>query len=81
MKKVRKIVPDHFLLGPGVGAQGGSLSEVAKYGLNKQCGLLVNSSRGIIYAGQGEDFAEAARAEALIIQQQMEVILQDAGLL
>ena len=80
MKKVRKIVPDHFLLVPGVGAQGGSLTEVAKHGLNKQCGLLVNSSRGIIYASNGEDFAEAARAEALIIQQQMEVILDEAGL-
>lgn len=81
MKKVRKIVPDHFLLVPGVGAQGGSLTEVAKNGLNKQCGLLVNSSRAIIYASHGEDFAEAARAEALIVQQQMEVILEEAGLL
>ncbi len=81
MKKVRKIVPDHFLLVPGVGAQGGSLTEVAKNGLNDKCGLLVNPSRGIIYASQGEDFAEAARAQALIMQQQMEVILDEAGLL
>ena len=80
MKKVRKIVPDNFLLVPGVGAQGGSLTEVAKNGLNDKCGLLVNSSRGIIYASQGEDFAEAARAQALIMQQQMEVILDEAGL-
>ncbi|MCB9190736.1 MAG: orotidine-5'-phosphate decarboxylase [Flavobacteriales bacterium] len=80
LKKVREIVPDHFLLVPGIGAQGGSLAEVAKNGLNKTCGLLVNSSRGIIYASKGEDFAEAARAEALLIQQQMEVILDEAGL-
>ncbi|MBI1287606.1 MAG: orotidine-5'-phosphate decarboxylase [Flavobacteriales bacterium] len=81
LKKIRKIVPDHFLLVPGVGAQGGSLTQVAKYGLNDHCGLLVNSSRAIIYASKGEDFAEAARAEALILQQQMEVILEEAGLL
>lgn len=80
MQKVRKIVPNHFLLVPGVGAQGGSLAEVAKHGLNESCGLLVNSSRGIIYASQGEDFAEAARAQALFIQQQMEAILDEAGL-
>jgi orotidine-5'-phosphate decarboxylase len=81
LERIRQIVPDHFLLVPGVGAQGGSLNEVAKYGLNDKCGLLVNSSRGIIYASKGEDFAEAARAEALILQQQMEVILDEAGLL
>ncbi|MBL4585500.1 MAG: orotidine-5'-phosphate decarboxylase [Flavobacteriales bacterium] len=80
MKKVRKIVPDHFLLVPGVGAQGGSLAGVAKYGLNDKCGLLVNSSRGIIYAGSGEDFAEAARHAALEIQQQMAEILDKAGM-
>ena len=80
MKKVRKIVPDHFLLVPGVGAQGGSLAEVAKHGLNEKCGLLVNSSRGIIYASNGEDFAEAARAQALIMQQEMKLILDEAGL-
>lgn len=80
MKKVRKIVPEHFLLVPGVGAQGGSLSEVAKNGLNDKCGLLVNSSRGIIYASKGEDFAEAARAAALELQQQMASILDEAGL-
>jgi orotidine-5'-phosphate decarboxylase len=77
---IREIVPDHFLLVPGVGAQGGSLAEVAKYGLNKDCGLLVNSSRGIIYAGKKHDFAEKARAEASILQKQMEDILVSAGI-
>lgn len=77
---VRKLAPDHFLLVPGVGAQGGDLSEVCKYGLNSQCGLLINSSRGIIYASQGEDFAERAREEALKLQQEMEQILVKAGL-
>jgi orotidine-5'-phosphate decarboxylase len=78
---VRKLAPDHFLLVPGVGAQGGDLSEVCKYGLNSQCGLLINSSRGIIYASQGEDFAEKAREEALKLQQEMEQILINAGLI
>lgn len=68
---IRKIVPNHFLLVPGVGAQGGSLDEVCKYGMNSDCGLLVNSSRGIIYASQGTDFAEAAAREAKKIQEQM----------
>ncbi|MBO9675776.1 MAG: orotidine-5'-phosphate decarboxylase [Sphingobacteriaceae bacterium] len=77
---VRKLAPTHFLLVPGVGAQGGDLNEVCKYGLNAQCGLLINSSRGIIYAGQGEDFAERAREEALKLQQEMEQILVKAGL-
>ena len=77
---VRKLAPDHFLLVPGVGAQGGDLGEVCKYGLNSQCGLLINSSRGIIYASQGEDFAERAREEALKLQQEMEQILVKAGL-
>ena len=78
---VRKLAPDHFLLVPGVGAQGGDLKEVCKYGLNAQCGLLINSSRGIIYAGQGEDFAEKAREEALKLQREMEAILTAAELL
>lgn len=77
---VRKLAPDHFLLVPGVGAQGGDLKEVCKYGLNSQCGLLINSSRGIIYAGQGEDFAERAREEALKLQKEMEQILVEADL-
>lgn len=72
---IRKIIPDSFLLVPGVGAQGGSLEEVVKYGKNDQIGLLVNSSRGIIYASNGEDFAEAAREKALKLQQQMAELL------
>ena len=79
--EVRKLVPDHFLLVPGVGAQGGSLQEVAKYGMNESCGLLVNSSRQIIYASSGKDFAEAAQAEAKKVQQEMEVILREAALI
>lgn len=72
---VRKVVPNHFLLVPGVGAQGGSLEEVCKYGMNKDIGLLVNSSRGIIYASAGTDFAEKAGAEAQKIAGQMQQIL------
>lgn len=72
---IRKIIPNHFLLVPGVGAQGGSLSEVVKYGMNNDIGLLVNSSRGIIYASQGEDFAEKAREKAKEIQEQMAAFL------
>lgn len=71
LKEIRVIVPDSFLLVPGVGAQGGSLFEVSKYGMNATCGLLVNSSRGIIYASSGEDFAEKAREEAQKIQTEM----------
>lgn len=73
--EIRKIVPESFLLVPGVGAQGGSLSEVCKYGMNDNVGLLINSSRGIIYTSNGFDFAEKARAEALKIQVEMEEIL------
>ena len=79
--EVRKLVPDHFLLVPGVGAQGGSLQEVAKYGMNESCGLLVNSSRQIIYASSGKDFAEAAQAEAKRVQQEMEVLLKEGRLI
>ena len=68
---IRKIVPQHFLLVPGVGAQGGSLEEVCRYGMTKDCGLLVNSSRGIIYADQTERFAEVAGEKARELQQQM----------
>ncbi|MBV6644688.1 MAG: orotidine-5'-phosphate decarboxylase [Cyclobacteriaceae bacterium] len=68
---IRRQIPEHFLLIPGVGAQGGDLEQVCKYGLNKQCGLLVNSSRGIIYASDGEDFAEAAAQVAQTLQHQM----------
>lgn len=72
---IRKIVPDSFLLVPGIGAQGGSLSEVCKYGMNDKIGLLVNSARAIIYASKGTDFAEKAREEALKVQQEMESII------
>ena len=72
LSEIRKTIPDHFLLVPGVGAQGGSLKDVTKYGMNKDCGLLVNSSRGIIYASDTKDFASAAKAEALKLQRQME---------
>jgi len=78
---IRKYAPHNFLLVPGVGAQGGSLEEVCKYGMTKDCGLLVNASRSIIYASNGEDFAEAARAEALSLQGQMEVELERAGVI
>ena len=73
---IRKIVPNHFLLVPGVGAQGGSLEEVCKYGMTQDCGLIVNSSRGIIYASKGHDFADAARKAALEVQQQMAELLK-----
>jgi len=66
---------------PGVGAQGGSLAEVAQNGMNSQCGLLVNSSRGILYASQGDDFAAAAAAEARKMQTQMAAHLNSAGLI
>jgi orotidine-5'-phosphate decarboxylase len=73
--EIRKMIPNSFLLVPGVGAQGGSLAEVCKYGMAPNVGLLVNSSRGIIYASSGTDFAEAARAEAMKMQQEMVTIL------
>ena len=72
---IRKIVPDHFLLVPGVGAQGGSLEEVCKYGMNSECGLLVNSSRAIIYADATERFADVAAEKAAEVQSQMAALL------
>lgn len=78
--EIREIIPHHFLLVPGVGAQGGNLQDVAKYGINSDCGLLVNSSRGIIYAGDGRDFAEKAKVEAQILQKDMAVILSESGI-
>ncbi|HAA00127.1 MAG TPA: orotidine-5'-phosphate decarboxylase [Flavobacteriales bacterium] len=75
LERIRQIVPDHFLLVPGVGAQGGSLEDVARFGMNKDCGLLVNASRSILYASSGSDFAEKAREEALNMQQQMAALL------
>src|SRR5690554_6472117 len=76
-KAIRKIIPNAFLLVPGVGAQGGSLHEVCRYGLTSNVGLLVNSSRGIIYASSGADYAEAAGLEARRVQKEMSVILND----
>jgi orotidine-5'-phosphate decarboxylase len=76
---IRKIIPDSFLLVPGVGAQGGNLQDVCRYGMNDAIGLLINSSRAIIYADSGENFAEKARVEALKIQQEMEMILRFAN--
>ena len=73
---IRRIAPNHFLLVPGVGAQGGSLQEVCKYGMTKNCGLLVNSSRGIIYAGKNKDFAEMAAQKAKELQQEMAIELE-----
>jgi orotidine-5'-phosphate decarboxylase len=81
LKKVRKIVPDHFLLIPGVGAQGGSLKEVSEAGMNSQCGLLVNASRSIIYADITNRFDDAARAAAQEIQTEMAGYLRNAGLI
>ena len=73
--EIRKIVPDSFLLVPGIGAQGGNLQDVCKYGMNDSVGLLINSSRGIIYASNQEDFVQKAREEAKKLQQEMEEIL------
>jgi len=78
-QKIRNIVPDHFLLVPGVGAQGGDLRGVCQYGLNKDIGLLVNSSRGIIYASSQKDFAQKARLKAVELQQEMFGILEEKG--
>jgi orotidine-5'-phosphate decarboxylase len=74
--EIRKLIPESFLLVPGVGAQGGSLQEVCKYGMNDTIGLLINSSRAIIYASSGEDFAQKAREEALKMQQEMKLIIE-----
>ena len=78
---IRKLAPEYFLLVPGVGAQGGSLEEVCRYGMTSDCGLLVNSSRGIIYASTGSDFAEVAGQKAKELQEQMAVQLQSAGVI
>ena len=81
LKKIRKIVPEHFLLVPGVGAQGGSLKEVAAYGMNNSCGLIVNSSRSIIYAGSSSDFDKAAGLKAREMQNEMADVLSEKGLI
>ena len=80
VEDIRRIAPRHFLLVPGVGAQGGSLEEVCKYGMNDDCGLLVNSSRGIIYASDGEDYAEVAGEKAKELKEQMDVLLKEHNL-
>ena len=77
--EIRKIVPHSFLLVPGVGAQGGSLAEVCKFGMNENVGLLINSSRSILYASNETDFAEKAREEALKLQQEMETLLKKSS--
>lgn len=79
--KIREHAPDHFLLVPGVGAQGGSLQDVCQYGINKDCGLLVNSTRSIIYSSNGLDFADKAREEAQRLQKEMELELLKAGII
>ncbi|MBK7627104.1 MAG: orotidine-5'-phosphate decarboxylase [Bacteroidales bacterium] len=81
LKDIRKLVPDHFLLVPGIGAQGGSLEEVAKYGMNSKCGLLVNSSRGIIFADNTENFDKVAGEKALEVQLEMEKYLSERSLI
>lgn len=80
-KKIRKLVPNHFFLVPGVGAQGGDLQSICDAGMNNECGLLVNSSRGIIFSGTGEDFAQKAEIAAKNLQSEMELILQDKGII
>ncbi len=81
LSQVRRLLPESFLLVPGVGAQGGSLEEVARYGMTGECGLLVNSSRGIIYASSGEDFAKAAAFEAEKLAEKMSVLLKKRGII
>ena len=80
LSEIREIIPNHFLLVPGVGAQGGDLKDVAKYGMNTDCGLLVNSSRGIIYKSSDIDFAEKAREEVEKLQHQMDILLSEKGI-
>ena len=77
MKGIRLLAPNHFFLVPGVGAQGGDLGMISKNGLNKECGLLVNAARSIIYASDGDDFARAASKEAQRLQQEMERLLNE----
>ena len=81
ISRVREHIPDHFLLVPGIGAQGGSLDAVAEHGMNSRCGLLINSSRGIIFAGQSGSFAEEAGAKAAEVQNQMENLLRKHNLI
>lgn len=76
-KEIRQFCPEHFFLVPGVGAQGGDLQKLSQYGMNKDCGLLVNATRSIIYASNGKDFAEKAREEAISMQKEMKVYLKE----
>lgn len=76
LSEIREIIPDHFLLVPGIGAQGGDLEAVCKYGMNSTCGLIVNSARGIIYKSNGVNFAEAAHSEAELLQKQMKQLME-----
>lgn len=78
---IRELIPEHFLLVPGVGSQGGSLEDVAEYGMNDRCGLIVNASRSIIYADGTNRFDEAAKDQASILQKQMEIVLTEKGLI
>ena len=80
LANVRKYIPDHFLLIPGIGSQGGSLDDVVKYGMTKECGLIVNSSRALIYAGEGLDFASKTRTATEAIQSQMDILLKKSGI-
>ena len=80
LSEIRKIIPNHFLLVPGIGAQGGSLDDVARHGMNKDCGIIVNSSRSIIYAGDNIDFANESRKIAQKIQDKMDFLLSDIGI-
>lgn len=80
LTEIRKIVPDHFLLIPGVGAQGGSLKAVSEFGMTRECGLLVNSSRGILFADQSEKFAVSARNKAQEIREEMDILLKEKGM-
>ncbi|HNU49132.1 MAG TPA: orotidine-5'-phosphate decarboxylase, partial [Bacteroidia bacterium] len=81
LQDIRRIIPEHFLLVPGVGAQGGSLQEVAKFGMNDKCGLLVNSSRAIIFADNTENFAIVAKQKAKEVQTEMEILLKQKGII
>ena len=76
LTEIRDIIPDHFLLVPGIGAQGGDLEAVCKFGMNSSCGLIVNSARGIIYKSNGDNFAEAARLEAKLLQLEMKQLME-----
>jgi orotidine-5'-phosphate decarboxylase len=81
LARIRNIIPEHFILVPGIGAQGGSLNEAAAYGLNSKCGLIINSSRAIIYASDGDDFAKYAGAIAMQTRNEMSKLLKNKGLL